>query len=107
MPVFIVLQRPSESARVNVTMSPEAQAGTWICEDTSTTTLDFDRGLFVQSRHGDMLDSDRQLRSNANDLVLTLHGFIAHSNTGAVTFPVEGGSGTFGAAPAVWTRLEG
>jgi hypothetical protein len=107
MPIFIALNHRNDKKQVNITMSPEAQRGTWYREESSTATLDFERGEFIQSRHGGTEDSDRQLRGRNNELMLVLKDFVANTKTGRATFAIEDGVGSFGAEEAFWTRLEG
>ena len=107
MSVFVALNHPSDTAQVNITMSDSAVRGTWYRETTSSATLDYENGEFLQITHAGSPREDRQLRGPGNDPMLILKNFTPENNSGAVEFSIEDGPGTFGTGLARWSRLEG
>lgn len=107
MPKFVALNHPDDTLQVNITMTDEAVRGTWYRESSSTATLDFENGEFLQISYTGHRPSDRQLRGGRNEPMLLLKNFIPGVNTGPVEFSIEDGPGTFGTGTAYWTRLEG
>ncbi len=107
MATFIVLHRDSDTAQVNITMSDGAASGDWHAESTSTATLEFDHGTYLQTTYSDQPADVRHLHGPGNAPLLTLNGFLTSGNSGTVNFDLADTTGSFGTAPAIWTRLEG
>ncbi|MDH2384904.1 hypothetical protein [Bradyrhizobium sp. CER78] len=107
MAVFVALNHQNDALQVNITMTDGAASGTWVREDTSSATLDFDNGVFLQTIYSGHPTGDRSLLNNDREPLLVLRNFVEGTNSGEVVFAIEGGPGTFGTEPARWTRLEG
>jgi hypothetical protein len=95
--------------QVNITMTDGAASGTWLVEPTSTATLDYANGTYLQTIYSGNPVQDRQLYGPGNDPMLILKGFTPGSGTGngSVTFNIEDGPGSFGSGDATWTLLQG
>jgi hypothetical protein len=107
MAVFVALNHADDTLQVNITMTDGAASGTWVRENTSSATLDFDNGFFLQTTYSGHPTGDRDLRNANREPLLVLRNFVEGTNSGDVVFAIEGGPGTFGTKPARWTRLEG
>jgi hypothetical protein len=107
MPVFIALNHLADAKQVNIEMGDEAVRGVWSRLPTSSATLDYEGGEFLQIIYAGSPVEDRQLRGPDNSRMLVLKNFVRGVNRGVVEFDPAADGGSFGTESATWTRLFG